>query len=113
MTERRAPYGDVTERDFQQQLVDAARWLGWLCFHTFDSRKSEPGFPDMICVGTGANRGRLLAIELKSESGRVSAEQLKWLTGFMDCGGVETHIFRPAQVDQAMALLQPRKRAEG
>jgi len=67
-----------SEAAFQTQLVTHARRLGWLVYHTFDSRRSAPGFPDLILV-----RGdQLLAIECKSADGRVTDEQRTWLEAF-------------------------------
>lgn len=92
------------ERDFQQQIVDAARWLGWLVYHVFDSRRSEPGFPDLVMVHP--RQRRVLFVELKSETGRLRPEQLIWLGALMSCPGVEAYVWRPGDVDEAMALLE-------
>jgi hypothetical protein len=97
---------DVTEKDFQAQIVEAAQWLGWLVYHDFDSRRSEPGFPDLVLVGTGANIGRLIVIECKTEHGLVSAAQLKWLGAFMAVPGVEVVTARPSGIDRVLAILK-------
>ena len=48
---------------------------GWRWYHTHDSRRSRPGFPDYVAL-----RGpELLFIELKAERGRVKAQQREWL----------------------------------
>lgn len=53
----------MTERQFQPQVVQLARLCGWLIYHTFDSRRSAAGFPDLCMV-----RGdRCLFVELKSD----------------------------------------------
>src|SRR5262245_16025821 len=74
----------VSERELQNAVIRAARTLGWLVYHTFDSRRSEPGFPDLVMV----RDGRLLFVELKGERltpkgkvtvGRPSREQQTWL----------------------------------
>ena len=55
------------------EYVNAA-WnpvTGWLVFHDTDSRRSEPGFPDLLL----ARRGVVLLVELKTEKGKVSIEQ--------------------------------------
>ena len=63
----------------------------WRCYHTFDSRRSAPGFPDIIAV-----RGRrMLAIEVKTEAGKVTDEQLEWLRAFAEVPGVDAFILRP------------------
>lgn len=46
-----------------------------MAYHTHDSRRSEPGFPDLVLVkGT-----RLIFAELKADTGRVSPAQQRWL----------------------------------
>ena len=37
----------LNEKKFQSQVVRIAKVFGWLCYHTYDSRRSEPGFPDL------------------------------------------------------------------
>ena len=66
--------GQVTEKEFQQTVVDFARLRGWRTYHTHDSRRSDAGFPDLVMV-----RGdRLVFAELKTEKGRLSAAQEQW-----------------------------------
>lgn len=93
----------VPERDLQRQVIDLAELRGWRCYHTFDSRRSAPGFPDVMAV-----RGsRLLAVELKRESGRVTAEQQAWLDA-LALAGVEVHTWRPS--DMSSGLIEERLR---
>lgn len=70
----------MTEKDLLAFVVDTARAYGWLIYHTHDSRRSEAGFPDLVMT----KQGRLLFVELKSERGRVSAAQWKWLRALRD-----------------------------
>lgn len=67
--------GGLAEAPFQQQVTNLASFYGWLAYHTYDSRRSAPGFPDLVLV-RGAE---LLFIELKTDSGRVRAEQRDWI----------------------------------
>lgn len=73
-------------------VVDLARWAGFLVYHTHDSRRSQPGFPDLVMVH--AHTGRVIYAELKSETGRVRPEQQIWLRLL----GIhhETFLWRPA-----------------
>lgn len=65
----------LSERDFQAQVVQLAQLHGWLAYHTFDSRRSAAGFPDLVLV-----RGpELIFAELKTDHGTVRAEQDRWL----------------------------------
>lgn len=89
----------ITEREFQTMLVQYARLCGWLTYHTFDSRRSDPGFPDLVMVRLG-DRGahrptqrddRIIIAELKRERGRVSVAQTLWLEALTHTGKVEVY----------------------
>jgi len=67
----------VTEAQLQSMVLDCARWAGYLAYHTHDSRRSRPGFPDLVLVHT--TTGRLIFAELKSDKGRIRPEQDVWL----------------------------------
>jgi hypothetical protein len=95
----------VSERDWQQAVVDCARWNSWLCYHTHDSRRSTAGFPD-LCLVRGAE---LLFVELKSEKGRISPAQRAWLDA-LEAAGAEVWVWRPSQERDAFARLA-RKRS--
>lgn len=92
----------MRERDFQQLVVEAAGYLGWRVFHDFDSRRSTPGFPDLILV----KPPRLLALELKTQRGKVRPGQIEWLTDLDQVPGVTALLVRPADWDQIEALLR-------
>ena len=63
----------MREEEFQQQIIDLAHLYGWLVYHTRDSRRSTPGFPDLVLV-----RDRVLFREVKMAGGRLSDAQLDW-----------------------------------
>ena len=92
----------MTEKQLQQAVLDLARRMGWRCYHTFDSRRSEPGFPDIIAI-----RGeRLVAIELKSDTGKLTDAQVEWLTAFNEVWTVDAIVIRPAPtLDQVEVYL--------
>lgn len=73
-----------------QAIIDLARLLGWKTYHTFDSRRSEPGYPDLTLV----KGRRLVFAELKTEKGRMTAAQDEWLEAFLQAGA-EVCVFRP------------------
>ena len=81
----------MTERELQQAVLELARLLRWSCYHTFDSRRSEHGWPDLVLV----RPPRLVAAELKSEQGRLTPAQLGWLDLLRQVPGVETAEWRP------------------
>jgi VRR-NUC domain len=67
----------MTERELQAQVLDLARMLGYLAYHTYDSRRSVEGFPDLVLVHERS--GALIFAELKSPTGRVTTAQDRWL----------------------------------
>ena len=81
-----------SERVFQSHVVQLAQVLGWLVYHTHDSRRSAPGFPDLVLVHVG--QGRVLWRELKSARGRLSVPQREWLDS-LEAAGEDAGVWRP------------------
>jgi hypothetical protein len=94
------PDPDVGEEAFLQLVFDLARALGWLAYHTRDSRRSAAGFPDLVLV-----RERLVFAELKVRRGEVSGAQRGWLNRLARCGQ-ETYLWRPAQWALILEVLR-------
>ena len=84
----------VTEKQLQSTILDALGYMGWKTYHTFDSRRSNPGFPDIVAV----KGGRVMAVELKSEKGKIRPEQIEWLDA-LSITPTETHLVRPSTMD--------------
>lgn len=93
---------NVNERSFQIAVLELAALHGWLCYHTHDSRRSQPGFPDLVLV-----RDSVVFAELKTETGRVSAAQANWQKRLEDAGA-EHHLWRPSDWDAIVARLTMR-----
>jgi hypothetical protein len=92
---------DLSEASLESRLVELAKLHGWLAYHTHDSRRSAPGFPDWILI-----RGeRLIALELKSSTGHPTDEQLEWLRAFARVRLVESVIARAAPTIDELELL--------
>jgi hypothetical protein len=102
----------LSEREFLQQVRELARLFGWLCYHTHDSRHSEPGFPDLVLVKTscGDQPGCIIFAELKSAAGRLTLAQRMWVQALEQCPGVEVHVWRPGDWDTIVERLQTRCR---
>lgn len=92
----------VTESELQGFVVTLARLHGWLAYHTYDSRRSEAGFPDLTMV----RDGRIIFAELKSEKGRVTAAQQRWLDWLVESSGVEVYVWRPSDLDSIDGILR-------
>ena len=82
----------ITEGQFQARVVGIARENGFkvprkdplarpldLVYHTHDSRRSVPGFPDLVLCKpaseAGEEPGRVIFAELKKETGTLEPEQ--------------------------------------
>jgi hypothetical protein len=89
------------ERDWQKQVLQLLGWRGWAAYHTYDSRKSAAGFPDITAV----RMGRLVFLELKTETGIVSDAQQAWIDALAQCPGVTALVARPSDWALLEALL--------
>ena len=88
----RVPPEDSTEAALRARILRVATPHGWLHYHTWDSRKSDEGFPDDVFV----RPGRLIFAELKSRTGKPTAAQARWLSMLArSVPGVETYLWRP------------------
>ena len=71
-----------TEEHFMQRIIDLARQLNWLVYHTRSSKGSEPGFPDLVLL-----KGRkLVTWEVKRERKYATTAQMGWLLAFHQAG---------------------------
>jgi hypothetical protein len=97
----------MSEDDFKSRIMDTAMLYGWRICHIRPARKQHgrwvtpieghAGLPDLIL----ARDGRVLLIELKSQVGKPTAEQLAWLAAAGDNG----RLWRPSDWPEALALL--------
>lgn len=82
--------------------------LGWsLIYHTHDSRRSAPGFPDLVMT----NGRRVIFAEIKKEGGQPTAEQAIWLEALQSVerfagSRVEAYLWHPADEDAVLKVLQ-------
>lgn len=97
------PKPTLTEAAFQQQVMSAARFYGWHVFHHPDSRRTAAGWPDLAFVKPLVNR--LILAELKSETGRIRAEQ-QVIVDALDGATVTARIIRPSDFQALVDLLK-------
>lgn len=94
-----------SEAHFQRQVEQLATFYGWRHYHTHDSRRSAPGFPDLVLV-----RGvELIFAELKTDKGRVRPEQAEWHDALREiCEAVDFATSIAEGVDVVHDQLLPR-----
>lgn len=90
----------VPEKRWQWQVINHAEAQGWRVYHTFDSRRSSPGFPDLVLV-----RERVIFAELKSRKGRLSKAQECWLKALRDAKA-EVYVWMPKHWPQVQEVLR-------
>jgi hypothetical protein len=81
----------MTEDQLLDQVTELARWFSLLTYHTRDSRRSAPGFPDLVIAG---RRGVIFA-ELKSRAGNLTQDQQTWKWTLL-ASGQQWRLWRPA-----------------
>ena len=102
----------MLEADWQRQVIDLAHTFRWRVAHFRPAKTSHgwvtpvaadgAGFPDLLLT-----RDRILAVELKSETGKLSEDQAVWLDAFR-LAGVETFVWRPSDAAEVLAVLRRR-----
>ena len=88
------------ERDFQHSVVELAELYGWMIYHTYDSRRSNPGFPDLVMV----RDNRVIFAELKTMKGKVTKHQERWLEALAKTQ-VEVKLWRPSDINDIEEVL--------
>ena len=106
----------ITEKDFQATVIALARKDGWIVGFTHDSRKSEPGEPDLRMVHPVQHR--VIFAELKTAKGKLTTGRWnksgnRWLPGqdqwaavLSECPGVEYYLWRPSDLDDVERILR-------
>jgi hypothetical protein len=91
----------LTEKQFMSQVVQLAKLQRWKVYHTFDSRRSESGFPDLVLV-----RGKTaMFVELKVGRNHPTEAQYAWLHALGGAGLYAT-VWRPKDWDEIRAVLE-------
>lgn len=96
----------------EEELLDTVRLYGKqlniLVYHTWNSKRSEAGFPDVVLLSSRAIAYR----ELKREDGRVTAAQQTWLNR-LTSAGQDAGLWRPSDLVAGRVLLEMRALASG
>jgi hypothetical protein len=98
------PLDDILEADWQRDVVNLAKTLGWKTWHNYNARKSDFGWPDLFLA-----RDRTIHLELKREKGKPTEQQKDWLRALIQAGA-EAYIARPHDLDILGRILSSRHR---
>lgn len=82
---------EVSEKAFMQAVLRYARAQGWICYHTHDSRRSLPGFPDLVMVRNGI----CLFVECKVPGGALTLQQAHWLEALGTVRETAAYVWMP------------------
>ena len=85
----------MKESVFQAHVIRLARALGWDVYHTHDSRRSQPGYPDLHLWHPV--HGQLFR-ELKTMRGKQSVDQVR-VERSLRAAGADVAVWRPADLD--------------
>lgn len=104
----------MKEAELQDALVDAAHLGGWMVAHFAPARTAHgwrtpgrydaQGFPDLVLARPGDS---VLFWELKSQRGKPSDHQERWLEVLGQTTGTESGLIRPTNLEvAALRLIQ-------
>jgi VRR-NUC domain len=94
----------LTEREFQRQVVDLARILGWdFIYHAQLAKWSEKGWPDLVLVRVRDHR--LVFAELKTDKGKLTPRQEEVLA-MLRAVSDDVHVWRPSDLDAITTVLR-------
>lgn len=108
MNRTAVPY---SEAEFLSQIVEVAQLHGWLAHHTRPAWSSkgyrtpiqgDPGFPDLVLVRPPL----IIMVEVKSERGRLSPAQQRWIAALEVCTSADFRIWRPSDWDRIVETLR-------
>lgn len=96
---------DITEKQLYEFVRSAAKQFGWRVYHTLNSFGSHKGFPDLVLL----NGQRIVWAELKAEKGKVSPDQVAWLSELRsvepDSAGLWVYLWKPSHRDAVAFCL--------
>lgn len=96
---------EYTEKQWQRHMEELAVFLGYTYrYHTWDSRGSESGFPDLVLVKPDT---RVIYFELKTDksTSKPTQEQVDWVRALRSTG-VHAWIIRPRNVDIVIEIMR-------
>ena len=97
-------------------MIAIAKHYGWLVYHPLPAMNArgkwrtaqagDTGFPDLVLAH---HRRGVIFAELKSEIGRVSDRQMRWISELRQAGA-EAYVWRPSALPLIEQMRNNRKR---
>lgn len=87
------------EAQAQAAILDLVQLRGWAAYHTHDSRRSQPGFPDLVLA-----KRRIVYAELKRPGEKPRSDQVGWLNQLAAAGG-EVYLWTLDDLDEISRIL--------
>lgn len=92
----------ISEKQWQSMIIDLARRFQYeFIYHTWSSRHSPAGFPDLVLLKNGV----MIVIEVKREDGQPTPEQYFWLLEFTKVTPF-VFLWKPSDFDEAVEVLE-------
>ena len=103
----------MTEAEFQADLIRLAGLTGYEVMHVrtsigrrdgeraWQTTTSIKGWPDLFVFGVKGH----FAVEVKSEKGRLSPEQVRVIDS-LRASGLKVYVWRPSDLDEAIAVFR-------
>ena len=103
---------DMSEAEFKNVVISIAKRYGWLIHHDLPAQngrgkwathiQGDAGFPDLLMVHPVS--GKILAVELKAEKGKLSPLQKRWLMAF-DVSATFNSVWKPSDMEYILYTL--------
>lgn len=111
------PVNEVTEipmggRELEAAIADMCQLLGLLHYHTHDSRRSPPGFPDFVIASTRGVLFREVKGTFRNGRGdKLTHAQISWLNALQETGQ-DVAVWRAAdwhsgRIERELEALRP------
>ena len=85
----------MSERELQKEVRQKATDHGWSVYCWWSSLHSPAGWPDLVLIReVNAEQARMIFAELKSEKGKVSAEQVETIR-LLRMAGHKVYVWKP------------------
>jgi hypothetical protein len=95
----------IPEKDFLATVRGMGEVYAWRVYQVLDTanyaKRTSKGWPDLFMV----KEGRALAIEGKTEKGRVTPDQQEWIELLATVPGITSGVYRPRDMDELERLI--------